>query len=381
MNMMTASPHCVSFLRFAPIFVIFCIVPTQLHAAGPDVYELAPGVIVDQASSMVYTMHQDKRVEAIDMDNGKQVWISASAEKPLWADDDIVYAQYLPPTNSTGLQVAFLDSNNGKIQGDGLNIPLMDGVRPSIDAQKGKTFSVHFEGQNQILSATWNYLDQSSMPKPFQDALPPKIRMEQGAALLDTASRTVAVVSPDVVSTRSRAPLAVGALLDAGSLKEPYWLTENVASSISDTPNSNGGRIVTLQRWDAETGAVLKELTLYEGQVQSRMGSSDQQHFVVSARTGEAVNGVHQYRWSIFSLASGEAVGEIIMDRSITPFSLVDGQLLHVLPPFGHLVEGKWIEMPPQLRLLDLQSGEVIWAKPIRDTLYRGPVPSNRGSQ
>jgi hypothetical protein len=214
------------------------------------------------------------------------------------------------------------------------------------------------------------------MPKPFADAPPPKIRIEKGAALLDTSSMAVEVVSPDLVSSRSRAPSAVGALLDAGSLKEPYWLAETLVISISDLPMSNGNREVKLQRWEAATGTVLKELTLYEGQVLSRMAASDQQHILLVSRTGEAINGIHQYRWSIFSLLTGEPAGEVVMGRSATPFSLIDGNLLHVLPPFGHLVEGQWVEEPPKVRLLDLQSGEVLWARPIRDTIYRGPVPS-----
>ncbi len=352
------------------------LLPAALQASGPDVFELASGVVVDRAGSRVYTMHQERSVEALDLRSGSSLWISDAAEKPLWVATGVVYAQRSSAAGS--LQVMFLDSADGVVEADSLEIPLPFGVKPLIDEKRGQSFSIHFQGGKQPLSASWDFLDQSAMPKPWDDAPAPKVLFERGSALLDPVSKQVEPVSPGSLSARARATSAIGLLLDQGVLQEPFWLVGSVAAGIVEIPGASGEREILLQRWDTKTGSALAEVTLFSGRVVSRMVSADQQHFLVGSASGESANGIIQYRWSIFSLESGDRVAEILMGRSATPFSIVDGDLIQLSPPFGHLVGGVWEEVPPMVRKLDLQTGTQLWASPIRDTLYRGPVPSSR---
>lgn len=363
------------------LLLVASFLSNPVYAAGPDVFELAPGVIVDRAGSVVYTMHPDRGVEASSLDSGSRIWLSNAAEKPFWVDGNTVYAQSIPEQNNGNLHIAFLSVSDGGVKPQNLEVSMPFGVIPLIDERRGKRFSFHVQGENQALFATWDYLDQSTMPKPWPDAPPPRIISEKGAALLDPVAQSAELVSPATVSARARAPAAVGLLLDSGALKEPFWLAETFAANVVDQPLSGSDRQILLQRWEAATGAEQQSVTLFEGRRVSGRASADQQHYLVASRSDEMVAGVLQYRWQIFSMASGEAVGEIQMNRSNMPFNLSDGRLMLVSPPFGHLVNGQWADEPPRVRVLDLQSGREIWSKPVRDTLYRGPVPSNRGGQ
>lgn len=368
-------------LNALTMLLVGLLLPLTSHAAGPDVFKLAPGVIVDRAGSRVYTMHQDRSVEAFDLGTGSRVWISDAAQKPLWAAGNTVYAQGFPKPDNGNLHILFLNDADGSLQPETLEVPLPTSVEPQIDEQRGKTFAVHLLGDAQSLLVSWDFLDQSSMPKPWPDAPTPKIVFEQGAALLDPVSEKVEQVSLSAVSPRSRAPAAVGLLLDTSTLKEPFWLAGTVTANITDSSRAQGGREIVLQRWDAETGAALQDITLFEGPVVSHMASADQQHYLVATLSGDTVNGVVQYRWSVFSLESGDLAGEFLMNTSAMPFSLAAGSVLLVTPPFGHLVDDTWVEVAPMVRKLDMQSGAEIWARPIRDTIYRGPVPSSPLSQ
>jgi len=102
---------------------------------------------------------------------------------------------------------------------------------------------------------------------------------------------------------------------------------------------------------------------------------------LIVSSNGVSDSGILNYLWSIYSVVTGELIGDIQMNKSAMPFSIVEGNLLLASAPFGHRVNGAWVDEPPKLRLLDLTSGAEIWSKPIRDTLYRGPVPSSKRSQ
>jgi hypothetical protein len=363
------------------ITVLLCTLsPILIYAAGPAIYELAPGVVVDRDRSAVYAMHQDRSVEAIDLSNGGRLWLSEAAEKPLWVAGDTIYSQGFPETYRGNLSVVFLNAADGNASGE-LEIALPEGVSAPIDQQRGKAFNISFRGDNQDLSASWDFLDQSATRFPWPDQQQPRVISERGAARLDPFSRVATPVSPDAVSARALAPPAVARLLSDGDMREPFWLADTVAATVSNQPRSGGGRQIVLQRWDIASGDRRADSVLFEGQTVTQMASSDQQHLLVSSATLETVSGMHQYRWSLFSLETGEAVAELSMNSSFMPFSVVGGTLLQVTQPFGHRVEGNWVEVPPQIRLVDLQSGAVLWARPIRDTLDRGPVPSARQEQ
>lgn len=82
-----------------------------------------------------------------------------------------------------------------------------------------------------------------------------------------------------------------------------------------------------------------------------------------------------RYRWLITD-ASGARVGEMVSDYSYRPFDVVAGKLLYVTTPQVSMIGGRaQIEMPT-LMAFDLASGALVWQREIRDTRYRGPLPS-----
>lgn len=347
-------------------------------AAGPSVFELVSGVVVDQANSRVYAMHPEMSVEALDLANGNRIWISPDAEKPLWVQGSTVYAQETTVSASGNLDILMLDAATGGSQTQRIEIDLPAGVVPWIDRPGGKKFDVRFEKLDDRVSVRWRYIDQSKVSKPAPDAPPPSVRREQGALLFNPADNTMAPVPDDQVSVLGRSPSRITALVDSGALAEPFWLLDGMAAFIEEIPGKPGMRAIILKRWDAATGEALDDELLFDGRVVAGRLSADGQHYLVVSAAGRSEAGRPLYQWTIFSLATGERVTELTFNRSAAPFSVADGSLLVVNPPYGHKVDDEWVEVAPSVRRLDLQSGSELWTVEIRDTFYRGPFPSNR---
>jgi len=174
-----------------------------VYAAGPAVFELAPGIVVDRQGSVIFAMHEGKSVQALDLSNGEQIWNSDAAEKPLWLAGGILYTQGFSQPASGNFQVFYLNPADGSAGMERFEIDLPMGVEPMIDQKAGKTFNIRMRGENQSLSVSWRYIDQSALRREWPDVPPGKVITEKGAALLDATNGEVEKVSPDQVTQRA----------------------------------------------------------------------------------------------------------------------------------------------------------------------------------
>ncbi len=137
----------------------------------------------------------------------------------------------------------------------------------------------------------------------------------------------------------------------------------------------SGRHRTVLRRWQAETGAALPEVTLADQRPVARLASADDRHLVLTSalRAGAATS--QRYLWSIHSLSTGERLAELEESRSAMPFCVLGNRLLVLSPASGPRVAGAWVEQPPGLRAVDLETGAEVWRRPVRETAYRGPRP------
>jgi hypothetical protein len=339
--------------------------------AGGDPFELAAGVVVDPAAPSIYLARPGAGIVALDAVSGKIRWSSDEAARPLIARGGLLVAQR---ESGAGLPLAILDSADGAVR-QRLELPLPEGIRAAVDETLAVRFTISTRGLGERVLLEWDYLARDvlgvSPPggRPFA-------RHEAGAVGLDLGGGEARVLAgdelPDVVD--DALPPAVERLVAAGELRAPPWRTGELLAAARQMHEPGAQRLV-LDRWRADTGEALPEVTLREGRPVAALAAADHRHLLVVSPLEVIAEMPERYLWTVHSLATGEAVMSRRAARSAAPFCLLGDMLLYLDPPSGRRVEGGWQERPLRLLALDIESGVELWQREVRDPAFRGPAP------
>ncbi len=342
-------------------------------------FELGPGVVVSPERAVVYSMRPEGGIEAVRVGSGETIWETTEVAKPLTIVGHRLVVQERSENKAGALPIAFLDVESGARLPAAVEVPLPPGVRALIDQGLGESFSARAWMKEGDLAIAWSYLRQNvTGTAPPPDAKP-LAAQEQAAVRVGLGSGRVEPLPVGAAETEPALPPEVQALVDSGDLSRAPWRIGGLLSAVVDQPAGRGERRVALKRWDAATGAPLAPVQLFEGRLVAQLPSSDHRHLLVVSRAADGSDPWNRYRWSIFSLASGQRIGELPSHQSADRFAVLGTLLLHLARPYGRRVEGKWIERPFRLEAFDLRRGLTLWTRALRDTAYRGPHPPTSG--
>lgn len=339
-------------------------------AGDADAFELAPGVLVDPAAA-IYLARPAGGVAALDPDSGRTLWSSGEAARPLIAGHGLLVAQR---ESGSGLPLAILDAADGALR-QRLDLPLPEGVRAAVDESLEVRFTASARLIGDRLRIDWDYLERDVLGvtppggRPFA-------RHETGAVGLDLADGEARPLAADELpaAVAEALPPPIERRVAAGELRGPLWRTGGLLAAARQIHQPGAQRLV-LDRWRADTGEPLPEVTLQRGRPVAVLAAADRRHLMVVSPLEVVAGSAERYLWTIHSLASGEAVTRRRAARSATPFCLLRGLLLHLAPPSGRRVEGGWEETPLRLLALDVESGAELWQRQVRDPAFRGPAP------
>lgn len=168
-------------------------------------------------------------------------------------------------------------------------------------------------------------------------------------------------------------PASVGNWLTTGAVAEPAALAGEVfaATEVSGGSTTSSSQI-SLKRWDS-SGQSLPDLELLRGPHVLQLRSADGRHLLITERA--APGDAEEYEWSVFSLVTGERVGQLRHRQSHSRFFVSGQTLVLIEEPYGLLVDKQLVLAPRQLHAVVLNSGSTVWERPLRDTSFKGQVP------
>jgi hypothetical protein len=333
--------------------VLAAAVPAHTPMVQPRPFELRHGVLVDPARAAVYLGRPKGGVEAVDLSSGRSLWATDGAALPLGLSGRALAAQGEEPKPGPRLPLVVLDVTAGGRKTLEATLPLPADVHALVTNELGRSFHATAEPDDGGLRVAWSYKETrvSGMAPPRGER--PPTRTLSGAARVDLATGRVDPAEP------SKRPVESPA-----AAKPARWR----AGAVLAAAEGGRGGPLTLKRWDAETGRPLPDRLLLEKALVV-LPSADAQHLLASE---PIENG---YRWSIFSLATGERVGESRQAVSAAPFFVWKDVIVFVSQPYGWRSGEKWIEEPLKARAVRLSSGDPVWDREIRDLEYRGTTP------
>ena len=346
----------IQFLNRVPIL---CFLLLFSLTALAESAELRRGVIVDEAAGAAYLGAPAGGIEAVDLASGRSIWTSTDAALPLALLDGLLIAQAEEVPAASRLRIIVFDVQAGNRKRIEPSIALPEDVYALVADDLTRSFRATVERDGNGLLVSWTFKEKAEegMARVRGEHVP--ARIVSGAAHVDLATgRAIAVPAR-----------RVGA--NAMPKTDARWRAGNFLATIE---GGRGGPL-TLKRWDAVTGAALPDRELSKKAV-AALSSADRTEVLASERVGAGGPDDPEYRWSIFSVSTGERLGEIRRDTSASPFLLWNGTLVFEAPSHGYRTSGgTWIDEPLKIRGVRLSTGVPLWDRAIRDLRYRGTRP------
>ena len=315
----------------APIWVIAALLGVIAMSDGrADSFELRAGVLVDMENGRLYLMSPDSQVEAVDFSNGQQLWSNTDAAKPLAESDGMLVCQAETPAEPNNLRLVVLDVQGQQLHESTVALPPQ--VVASIDGDMTSRFSVRAVASAGDSLVSWDYYSfpmRGMISAPDED---------------DEAEQPALVASPPQTSGTLLMNLRSGAMAPVEPQDVP-------AALLARPPEAEAAAADSSQRLSADGRHTLR---------------SEQ---VADDREWE------KYRWSIIDNESGEEVGQLSSYLSQSPFVLVGSRIIFETGPYTRLIDSIMVEQPLVIQMVDLETGEQVWSRPVRDTTYRGALP------
>lgn len=309
--------------------------------------ELRDGVLVDRDDKHVYLMRPQGGVQAIELTSGEVLWEAKDADKPLEVAGDLVICQAADPAETSRFEIVTLDRKTGdtRVRGE-------HELPPEVNASVVDTFDGSFSA-GASLSGNQLYMSWQFVERPT-GGLPPGFEKGVAPEAEETTTDAPQIMAPERIGARSG---VVQMSLTSGettslNVEPPIAMAANAADSM----------------WEPEGAERLKQV---EGE---QFRSLDGRHVVGSVRTGKPGDR-YRYTLAVYERESGNRLGQFQTQLAIVPLVVVDNFVVYESAPNTQLVNGKLVDEPLTVQVANLEKGERVWARPIRDTSYRGPMP------
>jgi hypothetical protein len=356
---------------------LVAVAAERAATADRGAFELRSGVVVAPDRGAAYLMSPEGGIDAVDLGSGRVLWHASEAAKPLALAGDRLVAQKEPSRERGTLGLVVLDvAAAGKTLSQ-MDVRLPEGVVPAIDEGLGTSFEATGRADGLRVTISWRFSRREvggATPAPG-DA--PAERQAEGFVLLDVDTGRVATPTVAPVPTSSELPERVARLVASGACPARPRRVGGVLA-LTDSERRDAATCYRLRRWDPKSGEPLAERTLFCGAAVSQRIAADGRHLMLTRRPERAAEPRAEYVWPIYDLETGAAVAEVPSDLSGPSFFVFDQRLAHDALPGGRRVGDAWVTEPLRLRVIDLRDGREVWARPIRDTGYRGPYPPTR---
>ncbi|QDU36250.1 hypothetical protein Mal4_05340 [Maioricimonas rarisocia] len=94
----------------------------------------------------------------------------------------------------------------------------------------------------------------------------------------------------------------------------------------------------------------------------------------MSERTGDDTS-LDKYTLKVCPRETRQQVGRLTSHVAVAPVLVAGPVALLEAGPVTRVSEGGLQELPLRIRAVELDSGQELWSRSIRDTRYRGPFP------
>ena len=322
----------VNIRRFA-LTLVYCAL--AFDASANESVELTDGVIVDLAEGRVYLMKPERAIESISIDNGEVVWTNENAAKPLALQENRLVSQAELADTPNVLSLVVLDvENDGQVVSSS-TVTLPPDVSAFVDEGVTGRFRSRAVALDQEAFISWEY---QAIPRQGMIMAPAEENQGRDTGLPQLPAPTQSTIRLD---------------LQTGEASEMEQ---------QDLPPSAAQAFLPSGRAAAPTDPTTRL-------------SADGRHTLKYERVADDREW-NKYVWTIIDNETGDEVGQLRSHLSQSTFLIVgSGTIIFETGAFVRRIEAGMQNEPRSVRAVNLESGDEIWSRPLRDTAYRGEFP------
>jgi len=295
-------------------------------------FQFIPGVVVAPDRNEAYIMNPDGGIDAIDLSSGEVLWMTKEASKPLALNGNLLICQTDETSGTKKKNRLVLVALNIHDYGNPVAAGRMDlppEVIVSIDEKLHNSFFVSAKPSGRDAVIFWEYIYHPRKGvRSKRERTKTNTSITNGTLVLDLTSGVMSLLS---TNTELAAP-------------KPYQL-----QSVDKTK-----RIVDVkghQFISMDDNIILNSERIDNGTVWNK------------------------YKWTIFDRSTNEPLGEMRNHKAATPFFMAGSVIIYNTNPFMRRINNKLVAESTKIRGADLKTGQELWSKEIRDTIYYGPFP------
>jgi hypothetical protein len=161
--------------RVLTAVTLFVALSCRSGAQEPDSvnsFELRPGVIIDAARRQGYFMSPDGGIDAVDLANGKLVWNTKDADKPLGIAGELLIGQAESSDAPNRMKVVALEAAIGQQVLTGTR-ELAANVKASVTETLNGEFVVRARSSEGDAVVSWQYFERPITGIPPNEEEPP----------------------------------------------------------------------------------------------------------------------------------------------------------------------------------------------------------------
>lgn len=305
-------------------FLTLCAAAFINSSFASDDTQLRTGILYDQTTQSVVTMLPDGGVAAIDIQSGENRWLSAAADKPLAIVDGQLISQKQSPKPQE-LTLVFQNLNTGDALNN-VNLAMPSGVAPTVVDGAAHQFNLQWSHSAPSNQLQWTFRGGAAQGIAPAEAFTNRSASfsdggQSGLIDLDLNARTASLNSRSITEVNARVVI------------EKQLLTDIPGRQFI---SQNGQHILVSNRIDSDTKL--------------------------------------SYQWQLFD-RSGQLLMQKVSAHSYAPFLVAGDQLLIIEPATGQVINGELHRNPPNLKAINLSSGQDSWSTSVRPIAYFGPMP------
>ncbi|HEX8142854.1 MAG TPA: hypothetical protein VF553_09680 [Pyrinomonadaceae bacterium] len=324
--------------------------------AGPD---KRAGYFADAGAS----------IEALDLSDGKPIWRSEVAARPLIVDEKRLAALRALKDQANALQVVVLDcADEGALLVESDLILFPEWVSAAVVTGEAFRYRVALEGN--ILLLEWEaharYRGGAPPPRHIQAQA---TKAESGIAHIDLKRGKVKMLSAAGRSEVELPPALQQASLFSYQMgpsdtweTEPWTVDEKLAAAITGEI-AEEQQALQLQRWNPKTGKVEQPVELVKGQALVSYVTPDGAYLFIHSEVGSESSPDAKEPWWLFSVVTGKQMALLGYEQGTREPCVLASHVYYIVenPPPALRSGGETIQST--LKAVDIVSGQQLWQR------------------
>lgn len=332
-------------------------------------FQLSPGVVVDLDHHEAYVMSPRGGIVAVDLAEGKPVWRTRKADKPLTLAGELLIGQAEAPGPANELRIVTLDTGKRGRQVTEALVELPPGVQPMIASSLNRSFTAEAQPEAGEAAVSWEFVE-----RPLRGIAPGPMEVLPGEAPPAASAAALPAAGPGAIATTPMGAPEPGGepTIVRGAARVDVSSGTVTATEATRMPAAPGQP--TVSAGDSAPASDLGPGELLPGVPEPQFLSADGHHVLSSQRVADDPEW-DKYRWTIFERDSGRRIGELRTHVRYAPFFVDDTRVFYQTLPYARRQGRRMVQEPLQLRAADLRTGARLWSQPVRDTVDRRPPP------